>query len=84
METYSKTIAAAYAQFMRTGDPSTAANPWPAFTNAQRLTMIYDQTFHMATDPLKEEREVLLGQGEEPVLINTFRERGSLSFGNVM
>ena len=50
-ETFSKTMAAAWAAFARTGDPSTPVLGWPRYDPATRVTMILDDTPKAVTDP---------------------------------
>jgi para-nitrobenzyl esterase len=50
-------VSEAWASFARTGDPSHAGlPPWPAFTNAQRATMVFDTESRVVNDPYGEER----------------------------
>jgi para-nitrobenzyl esterase len=45
-------VSKAWATFARTGDPNNAALPaWPAYSAAQRATMILDDTCRVANDP---------------------------------
>ena len=50
-EEISRTLSAAVGAFVRTGDPSTASLPWPAFDPTQRLTMVFDDVCRVERDP---------------------------------
>ncbi|MBL8209804.1 MAG: carboxylesterase/lipase family protein [Bryobacterales bacterium] len=59
-EQLSKQLSAAWAAFARTGNPSTNALPWPAFTLKDRATMIFDSTnSHAINDPDRDTRRLL-------------------------
>lgn len=58
-ESLSRSMAAAVAAFVRSGDPSTPALPWPAFGEKERLTMVYDEECHVESDPWRAMREAL-------------------------
>ncbi len=55
-----KKMAAAWANFARTGDPSQPGLPWPAFTPGQCPTMVFDTVCRMVNDPEGEVRNILL------------------------
>jgi len=46
----------AWVAFARTGDPSTPANPWPAYETATRPTMCFDATTRLERGPREPER----------------------------
>jgi para-nitrobenzyl esterase len=53
-------MSAAWAAFARTGDPNHADIPrWPAFTPAERATMIWNNEVKVVNDPHREERLAL-------------------------
>jgi para-nitrobenzyl esterase len=53
-------MSAAWAAFARSGNPNHADIPaWPAFTPAQRATMIWNNEVKVVNDPHKEERLAL-------------------------
>ena len=58
-EALSRTMAASWAAFIRTGNPSTEALPWPAFTPGERQVMVLDEPCRVQTDPLQALRPVL-------------------------
>lgn len=58
-EYMSKTMAHAWAAFVRTGNPSTEELEWPAFTVENRQVMVLDEPWHIETDPLKEIRAAI-------------------------
>ena len=49
-------VSAAWAAFARTGNPSTSALPWPAYTTSDRATMVFNDECKVVNDPGKEER----------------------------
>jgi para-nitrobenzyl esterase len=50
-------MAAAWAAFARSGDPNHDGLPrWPAFTEAERATMIFNRESRTVNDPYREER----------------------------
>jgi para-nitrobenzyl esterase len=51
MEPLSRTIAAAWAAFARTGNPTTSQLAWPPFDATARLTMVFDDAPHVESDP---------------------------------
>lgn len=56
----SKQLSGAWAAFARTGNPSQKDLPWPAFTSAERATMIFDgKRSGSVNDPDREERLLL-------------------------
>lgn len=59
LEEYSRKTSAMWAQFARTGNPSTEEFLWPAFTLETKKTAVFDDTFTVEEDPNREEREVL-------------------------
>ena len=56
-EALSRTMADAVGAFVRSGDPSVPALAWPAFDEAQRLTMVFDKTCRVESDPWRAVRE---------------------------
>ena len=56
-EALSRTMAGAVGAFVRSGDPSVPALAWPAFDEAQRLTMVFDKTCRVESDPWRAVRE---------------------------
>jgi para-nitrobenzyl esterase len=50
-----RTMREALGAFVRTGDPATAALPWPRWSD-RRAVMIFDETSRIAFDPLGERR----------------------------
>jgi len=53
----SAVMSAVWAQFARTGSPQTAALPaWPAYTSAERATMVFDSACCVAQDPDRDAR----------------------------
>jgi para-nitrobenzyl esterase len=56
-----KNMAAAWANFARTGNPSQPGLPWSAFTPDRCPTMVFDSQCQMIDDPDREARTVLLG-----------------------
>jgi para-nitrobenzyl esterase len=64
-------MSAAWAAFARTGNPNHADIPnWPAFTPAQRATMVWDNEVKVANDPHREER-LALNALREPRPVST-------------
>lgn len=55
----SKTMAHAWAAFIRSGNPSTANLSWPEFTTRDKQVMIFDDVCRTETDPYQEMREAL-------------------------
>ena len=56
-EQLSRQLSSAWAAFARTGNPSTKALPWPAYTMAERATMVFDAAkSEVMNDPDREER----------------------------
>ncbi len=58
VEWLSKRMAQAWAAFIRTGNPSTEEQEWPAFEPEKKQMMIFDKYCRIETDPYKEVREV--------------------------
>lgn len=58
-EYVSKTMAHAWAAFIRTGDPSTPELAWPAFTAETRQVMVIDEPCRIETDPTAAYRTLL-------------------------
>ena len=54
------TMATAWANFARTGDPSQPGLPWPAFDPGRCATMVFDRDCGMVDDPEAESRKLLL------------------------
>ena len=52
-------MRAAFAAFARTGNPSTRESNWPAFTMAQRATMVFGDQSRVVSDPYGDERKAL-------------------------
>jgi para-nitrobenzyl esterase len=52
----SKTMSPAWVHFATTGDPSTAAIPWPAYDLDQRTTMLFDEISRTEPDPFRPTR----------------------------
>ena len=53
-------MSSAWAAFARTGNPNHAGLPhWPAFTNDQRATMIFNDECKVVNDPNGDERKML-------------------------
>ena len=50
------TMMDAWAAFAHTGDPSTAAHPWPAYDTATRPTMCFDAETRLERAPRESER----------------------------
>jgi para-nitrobenzyl esterase len=55
-EALSRTLAAAWAAFARTGDPSTPGLAWPRFDAESRRTMVFDLETKVVQDPERSER----------------------------
>ncbi len=51
-EGVSEKMAHAWAQFIRTGSPSTQELEWPAFTADGRETMVFDTVTGIKKDPM--------------------------------
>jgi para-nitrobenzyl esterase len=51
------TMAQAWVNFARTGNPSQPQLPWPRYENDRRLTMIFDSDSRVLRDPGSERRE---------------------------
>jgi para-nitrobenzyl esterase len=50
-------MSATWAAFARTGKPDNAAIPaWPAYTPAERATMVFDTRCRVVNDPFREAR----------------------------
>lgn len=49
-------LSSSWAAFAHTGDPSTAALPWPSFDSTRRTTMLFDEESRAVPDPQREER----------------------------
>jgi para-nitrobenzyl esterase len=50
-------MSATWAQFARTGSPDNATIPaWPAYTPAERATMVFDTRCRVVGDPAAEAR----------------------------
>ena len=49
-------MSAAWTQFARTGDPSTAALAWPAYDLERRTTMLFDEQSRAEADPFRATR----------------------------
>ena len=52
----SRVMSAAWVRFAHTGDPSTAALPWPAYDLDRRTTMLFDETSRAEPDPFRPTR----------------------------
>lgn len=59
LEAYSKKTSAMWAQFARTGNPSTPDFQWPEFDLETKRTAVFDDAFTVEEDPDREEREVM-------------------------
>ncbi|MGI6010045.1 MAG: carboxylesterase/lipase family protein [Ruminococcus sp.] len=57
-ENMSKTLASMWANFARTGDPSTEDISWPAYTTDDRQVMILEEESHVQSDPEQATREL--------------------------
>jgi para-nitrobenzyl esterase len=57
-EQLSRRMAAAWAAFARTGDPSQPGLTWPAYTLEKRATMVFDLTSRVADDPAGNDRNL--------------------------
>jgi len=55
-----RTMATAWANFARTGNPSQPGLSWPAFTPDRGQTMVLDNACRMVDDPDGEARKILL------------------------
>ncbi len=49
-------LSDAWTAFARTGDPSTAQLPWPAYDLDRRTTMLFDETSRAEADPFRTTR----------------------------
>ncbi len=58
-ELLSKTMARAWAAFIRNGSPDTKELPWPQFTADEKKTMVLDYDCRIETDPTKPFRDAL-------------------------
>ena len=56
-EPVSRAMADAVGAFVRSGDPSAPGLAWPAFDEAQRLTMVFDDVCRVEKDPWRPVRE---------------------------
>ena len=54
------TMATAWANFARTGNPSQPGLPWPAFSPDRAQTMVFDRECRTVDDPDAEARKLLL------------------------
>jgi para-nitrobenzyl esterase len=53
-------MSAAYVAFARTGNPNDRLIPnWPAYTQGQRATMIWNDDVKVVNDPYREEKDVI-------------------------
>jgi para-nitrobenzyl esterase len=53
-------VCDAWVSFARTGNPNTGALPkWPAYSQADRSTMLFDNESKVAQDPIREKRLLL-------------------------
>ena len=52
-------MSAAWTAFARTGDPSTPALPWPAYSAAKRSVMVLNDECRVVEDPNAEERTAI-------------------------
>jgi para-nitrobenzyl esterase len=57
-----KSMATAWANFARTGNPSQPGLAWTPFDPAKKQTMVFDNVCRMVNDPEGEVRKILLGQ----------------------
>jgi para-nitrobenzyl esterase len=57
-----KTMATAWANFARTGNPSQPGLTWAPFETVKKQAMVFDNVCRMVDDPDGEPRKVLLGQ----------------------
>ena len=57
-----KTMATAWANFARTGNPSQPGLTWTPFDPVKKPTMVFDNVCRMVDDPDGGPRKVLLGQ----------------------
>ncbi|MBX5461846.1 MAG: carboxylesterase/lipase family protein [Steroidobacteraceae bacterium] len=55
-QTVARAMSAAWVAFAHTGDPGTAALPWPAYTLERRETMLFDETSGAKPDPFRPTR----------------------------
>jgi para-nitrobenzyl esterase len=73
-EGFSRTVAAAWAAFARTGDPSTSDLAWPRFDVVDRLTMVLDEEPGVLSDPFGGIRNTW---GETPLTRGLFDAAGT-------
>jgi para-nitrobenzyl esterase len=65
-ETLAATMCAAWANFARTGNPSTSAlGKWQPYDATNRPTMIFDRESRMENDPRGEQRKLMLAFGSQ-------------------
>lgn len=65
-ESLAATMCAAWAQFARTGNPSTATlGKWQPYDATNRPTMILDRESRMENDPRGEQRKLMLAFGSQ-------------------
>ena len=65
-EPLAATMCAAWAQFARTGNPSTTAlGKWQPYDATNRATMILDRESRMENDPRGEQRKLMLAFGSQ-------------------
>jgi para-nitrobenzyl esterase len=57
-----KTMATAWANFARTGNPSQPGLAWAPFDPVKQQTMVFDNQCRMVSDPEAEVRKLLVGQ----------------------
>jgi para-nitrobenzyl esterase len=58
----SATMAQAWTNFARTGNPSQQTLAWPPYENSRRLTMIFDDNSTIRSDPDAERRQYWTGR----------------------
>jgi para-nitrobenzyl esterase len=73
-EQFSRTVAAAWAAFARTGDPSTSELAWSRFDVDQRLTMVLGDEAELLRDP---HRGVRQAWGDAPRTRSLFESSGT-------
>jgi para-nitrobenzyl esterase len=65
-ETLAGAMCGAWAQFARTGNPSTSAlGKWQPYDATNRPTMIFDRESRMENDPRGEQRKLMLAFGSQ-------------------